>query len=750
MNLKVVGRAMGRVEGPEKVGGKTVYTADVELPGMLWGKCLRSPYPHARIVSINTARAESVSGVVAVLTGADLPRHRVGLSLQDTPLLAQGKVRFAGEKVAAVAAEDRDAAEEALALIEVEYEELPAVFDPRQAMETGAPLVHDELPSYQGFKAPVENFPNVFAFQNWSAGDVDAGFKEADLVLEHTFRTGLAHQGYIEPHSVVVAVDGLDHVDIWASCKAPFRVKSHLSRQLEIPKEQIRVHIVAVGGDFGGKGALMDIPICYHLAKASRRPVKMVMTYAEELQAGDPRHSSVITIASGVKKDGTLTARRVEVLFNSGAYAAFKPGDPPNLGGATFTNGVYRIPNYSIRSYGVYTNGVPCGYYRAPGQPQAVFAAESHMDLIAKALRMDPLELRLKNLLADGDKLPGGRAVDKVRARETLQAAAKKAGWGRKRGKNVGLGIGISFRHVGGSGKASAELALSEGGGVTILTAVPDIGTGTHTLLQQIVAEVLTIPPGDVRSIIGDTDTFESDAAPGGSKITTMSGHAVLEAAQELRQKLLGSAAAVLGCAAGDVRLENGRFTLAGNGKKSLPFASVAREATKQENGELQVRSSFEVKSRSPVPAFVVQIAEVQVDAETGQIAVKRMTTAHDVGTVINPITHQGQIEGGLVQGLGYAMMEEVVTENGKVLTTNLGDYRIPCTRDLPPLETVLIEDPAGPGPFSAKQIGENGIVATAAAVANAVDDAVGVRIFDLPITAEKIHSALRSGRPAA
>ena len=744
MDLKVVGRPVGRVEGPEKVGGKSVYTADVQLPGMLWGKCLRSPYAHARILGIHTDKAKRVNGVVTILTGADLPPHRVGLSLQDTPLLAQHKVRFVGEKVVAVAAEERDAAEEALALIEVEYEELPGVFDPRQAMEAGAPLVHEQLPSYQGYKAPAEYIPNVFAFQNWSAGDIDQGFKEADLVLEHTFRTGLAHQGYIEPHSVVVAVDGSDQVDIWASCKAPFRVKSHLSRQLEIPKESIHVHIVTVGGDFGGKGALMDIPICYHLSKASRRPVKMVMTYEEELQAGDPRHASVIRIKSGVKRDGSLTARVVEVLFDSGAYAAFKPGDPPNLGGATFTNGVYRIPHYSIRSYGVYTNGVPCGYYRAPGQPQAVFAAESHMDLIAKALRMDALELRLKNLLIDGDKLPGGRAVDKVRVRETLQAAAKKAGWGKKKAKNVGRGIGVSFRHVGGSGKANAELTLFADGGVTILTAVPDIGTGTHTLLRQIVAEVLTIPPDQVRTTIGDTDTFESDAAPGGSKITNMSGHAVLEAAQQLRQNLLNAAAALFGCDAGDVRLDKARFSTAREPKKSLPFAEVARHAA-NDDGKLGVRSSFEVKARSPVPAFVAQIAEVQVDEETGQLTVKRMTTAHDVGTVINPVTHQGQIEGGLVQGLGYAVMEELVTENGRVLTANLGDYRIPCTRDLPPLETVLIEDRAGPGPFAAKQIGENGIVATAPAIANALDDAVGVRVFDVPITAEKIYTALKS-----
>jgi CO/xanthine dehydrogenase Mo-binding subunit len=749
MNLKFVGRPISRVDGLDKVSGKTVYTADVQLPGILWGKCLRSPYAHARIISINTEAAKKVKGVRAVLTGEDLPDKRVGLSLQDTPLLAIGKVRFIGEKVVAVAAEDRDAAEEAVSAIEIEYQELPGVFDASQAMTPGVPLVHEDLAKYAGFKAPGDELPNVFASQKWTAGDISTGFDEADLVVEHTFRTAVAHQAYLEPHSAIVAVDSSDHVDVWASCKAPFRVKSHLSRQLEIPKERIRVHVVAIGGDFGGKGALMDIPICYELAKASRRPVKMIMTYAEELVAGDPRHSSLIKIKSGVKKDGTLTARETKVIFNSGAYASFKPGDPPNLGGATFTNGVYHIPHYSIRSYGVYTNSVPCGYYRAPGQPQAVFAAECHMDLIAQELRMDPLELRLKNLMCDGEKLAGGRAVDRVRVRETLQAAAQKAGWGKKNGDNTGLGIGVSFRHVGGSGKASAELSLSADGKLKILTAVPDIGTGTHTLLRQIAAEVLTIPHELISTEIGDTETFDSDAAPGGSKITNMSGHVVLQAAEQLRQRLMPVAASLLGCTVTDVVLQNGRF---GDGRKrqpSIEFRDVAREATKS-NGELRVGETFEVKSRSPVPAFVVQIAQVQIDVETGQLQVKRIVTAHDVGTVINPVAHQGQIEGGLVQGLGYATLEEVITDNGKVLTTNLGDYRIPCPRDLPALETVLIEDPAGPGPFAAKQIGENGIIATAPAIANAVADAVGVRLFDLPVTAEKIYRALKSSSPAA
>jgi carbon-monoxide dehydrogenase large subunit len=749
MELKVVGHPMGRIEGPEKVGGKTLYTADIQLPGILWGRCLRSPHSHARIVRVNTEKAKKVTGVLAVLTGADLPPFRVGLSLQDIPVLAQGQVRFIGEKVAAVAAIDPDAAEEALSLIEVVYEELPAVFDPKRAMEPGAPLVHEELPSYKGFHPPQETIPNVFAVQNWSAGDLNAGFREADVVLEHTFQTQLAHQAYLEPHAAVVVVDGSDRIEVWASCKAPFRLKEQLAKQLSLPKDKIRVHIVAVGGDFGGKGSSMDIPICYQLARATRRPVKMVMTYAEELTAGDPRHPSLVRLKTGVKRDGTLVAREAEVIFNSGAYAAFKPGEVPNLGGATHVTGVYRIPNYAIRSYGVYTNAVPCGYYRAPGQPQVVFAVESHTDLIAKELGMDPLELRLRNLLRDGDKLPGGRGVEKVRCRETLQAAAKKAGWGKAKAKNIGRGIGVSFRHVGGSGEANAEIAVSADGRVTILTAVPDIGTGTHTLLQQIAAEILTVAPSEIQVEIGDTETFATDAAPGGSKITSMSGQAVLGAAQELRERMKSIAASLSGCAADDVKLERGRFMTAGGAKRALSFAEVARHAAK-ENGDLRIRKTFQMKSRSPVAAFVAQIAEVEVDRETGLLKVRRIVTAHDVGTVINPLTHQGQIEGGVIQGLGYATMEEVVTESGKVMTANLGDYRIPCAQDVPPLQTVLVEDPAGPGPFAAKQIGENGIIATAAAIANALDDAVGVRISDLPLTAEKIYFALKSSRTAA
>lgn len=748
MELKVVGRPLGRIEGPEKVSGKTLYTADIRLPGLAWGKCLRSPYAHARIVRLNTEKAKRVPGVLAVLTGADLPPSRVGLSLRDIPVLAQEKARFAGEKVAAVAAEDLDAAEEALSLIEADYEELPALFDPNKAMEPGAVPIHEELLSYKGFHPPQEMIPNVFALQAWSAGDPSAGFREADLILEHTFRTQLAHQAYLEPHAAVVAVDRAQRIEIWASCKAPFRLKELFARQLDLPKEQIRVHIVAVGGDFGGKGSLMDIPLCYHLAQRAGRPVKMVMSYAEELSAGDPRHPSVVRLKSGVKKNGALLVRQAEVIFNSGAYAAFKPGEIPNLGGATHATGAYRIPNYSIRSYGVYTNSVPCGYYRAPGQPQVVFAVESHMDLIAKELGIDPLELRLKNLLRDGDKLPGGRSVDKVRCRETLTAAAKKIGWNRPKGGR-GRGIAVSFRHVGGGGEANIELSASPEGNVTVLTAVPDTGTGTHTLLSQIAAEVLTLPPGEIRIAIGDTESFDNDAAPGGSKITNMTGQALVAAAEEIRDVMKAAAASLLGCSAGEVKLERGRFCAARGTKKALSFAEVARHASKAK-GELRVRKNYKVAVRSPVAAFVAQAAEVEADRETGVLRVRRLVTAHDVGTIINPLTHQGQIEGGTIQGFGYALMEEIKTEDGKVVTQNLGDFRIPCIGDIPELDTVLVEDPVGSGPFAAKQIGENAILTTAPAIANALDDAVGVRLFDLPLTAEKVYFASKGARRKA
>ena len=738
MDLKVVGQPVGRVEGPDKVSGRMVYTADVDVPEGLWGKCLRSTMPHARLVRVDASRARRVEGVRAVLTGADVPDVRVGVSLQDLPVLARDKVRFIGDKIAAVAADTLDAAEEALSLIEVEYEELPPVPGIEEALAGGAPVIHEGLTGYAGVPGRPDDRPNVLSLQEHSAGDVAQGMEQADVVIEHTFRTPGVHQVYLEPHATVVSAGDAGRIDVWASCKAPFRLKKMLAAQLGLEEENIRVHGVALGGDFGGKGSQMDVPVCYYLSRAAGRPVKMVMNYTEELMAGDPRHPSVMRLKLGAKRDGTLVALDSDIYFDTGAYSGFKPSEIDG----TFIVNAYRIAHYAIRTSNVYTNGVPGGYMKSPGQPQTVFAIESLLDMLARKLGMDPVALRLKNLMQDGDVLPNKRAMQKIRCRETIEAALAAAGWNNDPpGPDAGRGMALSFRHTGGSGTVNLEVTCNAGGEVTVLTAVPDIGTGTHTLLRQITAEMLTLPPERVQVARGDTDTFDTDAEPGGSKITAMVGRGLEQAVAELRGRMTEAAARALGCSADAVTLEDGCFKA---GSAALAFGDVAGKLIAEEHA-LSVRTSYRPE-RSPVPAFFVQVAEVGVDRETGTVEVRKVVTAHDVGTIINPLGHQGQIDGGFVQGLGYAVMEEMVKDGPRVTTLSLGDYCVPCVKDLPRLETVLVEDQTGPGPYNAKAIGEMSIVPTAPAIANAVAAAVGVRIVDLPITAEKVYNALQEG----
>src|SRR5262245_20411719 len=490
MTHRIVGQPIARIDGIEKVRGEARYSGDVTLPGLSWGKTLRSPLPHARIVRIDTSRARALPGVLAVITARDLPDLLVGRRMFDMPVLARDRVRFVGEKVAAVAAIDADVAEEAVARIDVEYEDLPAVFGPAEAIRDGAPVLHDDPGAYDG--APSERpHPNVQSVLRFQLGDVEAGFRAADRVFEHTFTTQLAHQGYLEPHAGVVAIDGDGRIQVWASNKMPFRLKELLSHALQLPKERIRVNQTAIGGDFGGKGSLMDLPLAYHLARVAGRPVKMVMRYTEELMAGNPRHPSVITMCTGVTKDGRIVARRVRALFNAGAYAAFKPAPSVNLGGAAMGAGVYRIPHLSIESVCVYTNSIPCGHARSPGEPQMVFAGESHMDMIARELGLDPAEFRRRNLLADGDHLANGHHLEHVRAKETLEAALRASDWGKdKPGPWIGRGVAMTHRHIG-VGFTNAQVRLTPKGTVTLVIGLPDTGTGAHLVLRQIVAEVL-------------------------------------------------------------------------------------------------------------------------------------------------------------------------------------------------------------------------------------------------------------------
>jgi CO/xanthine dehydrogenase Mo-binding subunit len=745
MTYNTVGKPIGRVEGPAKVTGAATYSADVRLPGMIWGKALRSPLPHARIVRIDTSAAARLPGVLAVLTAQDLPDLLMGRRVYDMPVLAKDRVRFIGEKVAVVAAEDPDLAEEALAHIEVEYEELPAVFDAQEAMKPDAPVLHPQYRLYP--HAPAQYFsdlPNVHSHVVWQLGDVERGFATAAQVFEQTFTTHYVHQGYIEPHASVVAIESDGRAHVWLSNKMPFRTRELLADAVQLPQEQIVVHLIPIGGDFGGKGSLMDLPLGYHVARRTGRPVKMVMTYTEELMAGNPRHPTTIILRTGVTRQGSIVAREARVIFNSGAYAAFKPTPIVNITGASQAAGAYGIPNLRIDAYSVYTNCVPAGHMRAPGDPQVTFAVESSMDMMAEALGLDPLEFRRRNLLKDGDRLPTGHPVEHVKVQETLEAAVRASRWGQPKPRPyVGRGLAVSHRHIG-IGDANAQVTVEGDGTVTLLTAAPDTGTGSHTVLRQIVAETLSMPVEQVRIEVATTDAFETDSGAGGSRVTHVAGQATLQAAEELKTLLCEVAARMLGCQPGDVTLAGGRCVVATDGERGLAFAEVARAALAHER-PLRVQKTYRVSQPPHVTGFTAQAVELEVDPETGQMTLLDVITAHDVGTIINPLGHQGQIDGGLIQGIGFGMIEEMRAEEGRISTLSLGDYKIPNIKDIPPLKTVLVQEELGPVPFHGKSIGESSITPITAAIANALYDAVGVRICDLPITAEKVYHALRA-----
>ncbi len=733
---------MGRVEGPAKVTGEAKYTADVLLPSMIWGKVLRSPLPHAKIVSINTREAEQMPGILAVLTAKDLPDLLTGRLVYDMPVLARDRVRFIGEKVAVVAAEDPDVAEDALAYIDVEYEEMPAVFDAHEAMKSEAPLLHPDYRSYA--HAPEKFFsdiPNVHSHVTWELGDIDKGFALAKQVFEHNFNTPAVHQGYIEPHASVVAIDPDGRVNVWISNKMPVRARELLADVVEIPQERIVVHLAQIGADFGGKGSLMDAPLCYHLAKRTGRPVKMVMTYTEELMAGNPRHPTSVFLRTGVTEKGQIVARQAKVVFDSGAYAAFKPVPFVNIPGAKDAAGVYGTPHIRIDAYSVYTNCVPSGHFRAPGDLQVNFAVESSMDMIAEDLGLDRLEFRKQNLLKDGDWVPGGPQLEEVRVAETLAAAVKASSWNQPKSQpNRGLGLAVSHRLIG-TGEANTQLTLKEDGTIQVLTPVPEVGTGAHTILQQIVAETLFLPLDQIR-VETASDIFKTDSGSGASRVTYVGGQVVQQAAGELMKLILAVGAKGLGCAENEVVFEGGRVVHS-DSDGSLSLAEVAKIGGDGKSA-LRVKKSLNLSEGPPVTTFTAQVVELEVDPETGQIKLLDVVTAHDVGTIINPLGHQGQIEGGLLQGVGFGLIEELRMEDGQVSTLNLGDYKLPNIRDIPPLTTVLVEEEVGPAPFHGKAIGESSITPTGAAIANAVYDAVGVRFHDLPITAEKVYWALR------
>ena len=741
----IIGARVGRVEGVEKVSGQALYAADVHFADALWGKILRSPYPHARIVRIDTSKVWELDGVRAVVTGKDEPNHYQGKSIRDIPCLCWDKVRFIGDRVAAVAAESRDVAEEALNLIEVEYEELPAVFDLLEAMESGAPILHDDASAYDG--APqdimVKDMSNVCNRLTWGKGDIDKGFQEADLVLEHTFHIPIHHQGYLEPQAFLVKINEDGQIVAWSSTKGPFGTRTQFAKAIGVPPQQIRIHAVNVGADFGGKSGAGELPICYFLARQAKRPVKIVLTHTEELTSSNPDHPTVVTVRTGVKRDGRMVARYLRAVHSTGAYAGMKPGRA-SIGGAG-TAGAYRIDNTYMEALQVYTNTIPCGFWRAPGAIQAVFAVESHMDLIARKLEMDPAQFRMMNLIGEGEENALGKSWAAVKAKETLQAALDAAGWNKpKAGRNHGRGVSMYERGTG-SGKVWVVLKAELDGTFTVLTVAGDQGTGLRNVLCQTVASEMEVPHGNVRCRIGNTSEvpYNVDVGFGGSRSTNINGHAAIQACAELRRKLLAQAAQMLNCAEDHVVYKGGNFSR----RNQRSHALTLREVVAATGGPLSVSVELEIPRKGSSTSFVAQVAEVEVDAETGKLMLRHFVTAHDVGTIINPVAHQGQIDGAAVMAIGASLMEELIHDNGKITTTNLGEYKIPSIADIPKLKTVLVHSAGGPGPYEAKAIGEHANVSPPAAIANAVHDACGVRVFDLPLTAEKIFKAIKERR---
>ena len=705
-----------RLDGADKTTGATRYTADLVFPGALESAFVRSPYPHARIRSVDVARARALAGVRAVITGADVHGARLGRRLQDWPVLCWDRVLFVGDRVAAVAADTRAIAEEAVRLITVDYEELPALLDLDAALAPDAPALHPDSATYTFLEGrgprPSGPHPNHQGYVREShGGDVDAAFATAARIFEHEFTTPRIHQLALEPHAAVVWIEG-DRVHVVSTNKAPFTLRSQLAAGLGLAPDRIVVDNGPIGGDFGGKGLSTDEYVLYFLAQATGRPVRAVTRMADELTALNPRHASRVRLRTGVDSEGRIVAHESEALFDGGAYAAGKPTPRLMVEGGVQTLEGYRVPASRHEAAVVYTNQVPGGHMRAPGQPQNVFASESHLDLIARELGVPPLDFRRRNAARAGDPVTSGVPWHGPDLPAMLDRAAAEIGAGRAREPGRGVGFCVGVRHVG-TGSATISLSLGPDASVEATTGVGEQGGGQHTLIGRIVAATLGIDPSSVRVRRLDTDS-PMDPGIGGSRVTPVHGGAALVAANALLAKLGGRtvAAAAATLAPGETIDASAKF-----------------DATAADHGAC------------------VQAVEVAVDRATGAVRVLDAVAVVDVGQVINPVLLRGQLEGGFVYGLGMALTEDLALEDGRVRAANLGDYKLPTIADVPPLRIVHQTDGHGVGPYGSRSSGELLNPGVPAAVANAVHDASGARVHTLPITAERVWTALQAKR---
>jgi 4-hydroxybenzoyl-CoA reductase subunit alpha len=767
-DLSTVSHSVTRYDGPDKVCGRAKYTADLRLPGMIYGRILTSPIAHGTVRRIDVSRARSLPGVLDVLTGADVPDTFYGVSpaRYDEQILAKDRVRYVGDEVAAVAAVDERTAEEALRLIEVEYEELPAVFDAHAAMEPGAPLIHPENPRFAR---------NVNTHVDWHFGDVEKGFAEADHIREQRFVGNRTYQSPIEPHAALARWEHhAGKLTLWTATQVPHYVHKMLSRTLDIPMGDIRVIKPAVGGGFGGKAETTPLDFCAVLmARRTGRPVMMEYSREEMFHHFRGRHKQTIDLKIGVRRDGTITAVDSRIVLDGGAYSSYGVITAYYAGSMVPT--LYKIPSYRYEGWRVYTNLPASGAFRGHGVPQPRFAFESLLDMIAEDLGIDPIEIRMRNAMEPNYRTCNGLDITSCEFKATLAMARDSAKWPEKKGRLAsGRGIGVGCGgFVSGAGypiyrsdfpHSNAMIRVHEDGtGVSLHIAAAEIGQGSDTVLVQIAAEELGIPYEWVWLADCDTVLSPLDLGSYSSRVTLMGGNAVKMAAADVKQKLLLVAARTLGCDPAALVARDARIFVREHPETSMAWEDAARAAFSRSGpvvgtGHYQPPRNLgaDVKGgtvgTSPAFSFSSVICEVEVDLETGFVKVERMTDFSDGGTVVNPATFHGQVEGSAIMGLGETLLEDLRHggEDGKLVNPNLHDYLLPTISDCPAIETGAVESYEPRGPFGAKEVGEGSLVPMLGAIANAVYDATGVRVTELPITAEKILQGLEKKRRAA
>ena len=767
METSAIDKSARRLDYDSKISGRAMYLADMHMAGMCHGKILRSPLPHARIKGIDISKALKVTGVVTIITRDDI-LHDQGIEpyygpvFKDQTIVAVDKVRHVGDPVAAVAAATVDAAEEALRLIEVDYEELPAVLDVHEALKSRAVLVHDSirLPT-SGFADLAEIKPvqgtNVCTHFKLNRGDVEKGFAEADRIFEDTFTLPATQHSFLETHACIALAEA-GRITVGATTQNPFVVRTQLANIFKVPVSKVRVIVPYLGGGYGGKVYPKVEPITVALAQKARRPVRVVLS-REEVFYTITKHAAVIRMKTGVKNDGTLIARECEIHLDTGAYAEIGPRVAKKSGYTAA--GPYRIPNLKIDSYSVYTNKPPAGAFRGFGVSQSAWAVESQTDIMAAELKLDPLELRLKNGYVDGDRFVTEETLRSVGLKDCLDGVAKSIGWEDKRLKSSkvqklndgslkrGKGLACMIKATITPSISCAAIKLNEDSSLSIYCGTVEMGQGSETVLAQIAGEELGIPLRQIQVLGVDTDVVPYDLTTSSSRSTFHMGKAVQFAARDILRQLKEIVVEEYGVPADQVSFANGKVRLP---EGSLDYAEIMFKRFGMQGGTLigegelktSVKDEFGEKSTSAFWFLSAGAAEVEVDVETGKFKLLKYATAVDVGKALNPLGCRQQLTGAAITGIGQAVFEEIAYDNGQLINPNLIDYVLPSLADMPAsIDPIAIEIPDRNGPFGAKGIGESALIPVAPAIANAIFDAIGVRIKDLPIKAEKIYLAL-------